>query len=98
MSSQPDSTIIYVVHGCVDYEGCDVITSFVNSDDAEKFKNQCVQYKKTQPASYDGDYDDETWLEYCNVMIEWRSHHPAKSESYDSFHISVVELRNCHDS
>ncbi len=83
---------IYLVNGCVDYDGCFPIRAFKLKCKAEKFKKECDLAKKREP-KYSSDMEIAEYKEFEKRQESWLATHPApRSESADEYSISEIYL------
>lgn len=83
---------IYVVEGCVNYEGCSCIKAFKTKEQADEFASQCDDYNQTKPQFPDDYENDEIYNEWEAKEEQWRERHPAIQTFDDYYHVSEIEL------
>jgi hypothetical protein len=80
---------IHIVQGLVDYEGSRIIKVFSDKDKADALAKAGNDHNSTYPECPSILSEDEEWLEFDRLRLEWGLAHPIK-DGYISEHYHVT--------
>jgi hypothetical protein len=89
---------IFLVMGCIEYEGSYPIQAFINEAAAQSFVSKCDIYTRKSPRVpteiRDTPSNNAEWEAYCAKRKRWEMRHPAgaSNASCDSFIIEKIPL------